>query len=559
MSDFSNPLLDDEDEEFTLPQPNVNTGLAGAGGSPVTPDSMLDSQVFEAGDVSSGSTAELASGLDSGAETDNKTPTAGGLGLPSLSNFNPLKNLPLPDPDDRLVAPEEEPEAIVADPVSEFGLPEFEDVDVDLEDYTPANYDSEAVGKILDNIDADLIDELISDDLDSDYGTLKELFGNEPEDVDSEEFHADWDSDDEEDEDPLQGYSIDEILGYGIDIGASDVHVIPNTQIAYTQLGSIIRSDQWEPIPGEVTERIQQAIISHVLESDFVVNLELDASYVLKTGPHKGRRTRLNLGRTFNDVFLVFRIISDNIPSLESQEVEEEIIAWTKMSKGLVLVNGATGSGKTTLIAGLLRNLQLTTDQKIVTIEKPIEFVYPNDSKALVVQREVGPDTRSFYKALDSTMRQNPDRILIGEVRNKEEVDAMIQSAESGHWAISSIHANSASTVINRIKSLYEGSDQIRILGSLSTELRGMVNQVLVKTVDEKSRFAVREILSINTGELREMIRQGDTRALRAYQESKGLTMEHALVRAVESGRTTAAEARKHAEHVEYFDQLLLG
>lgn len=389
--------------------------------------------------------------------------------------------------------------------------------------------------------------------------------GNNDDDLDD---YVDYDEVLEEDEyDPLDeftsdpndeygGFNLDQVLSKGIEMGASDVHINADDYVSYTVLGSIHRDEEFGIIDPNILLKLSQDIIPHVMEQEFVEELELDTYYVLKEGPHRKRRSRLSIGKSFGNPFMVFRIIADQMPLPEELGLEPEIIAWSTLPNGLILINGPTGTGKSTLISSLIKNIQMRTDEKIITIEKPVEFVYGTIGSALIVQREIGRDSRSFAKALDGAMRQAPDRIVVGEVRNETEVDALIRAAESGHWAISTIHASSSPTAINRIMSLFEGPELRRVLGSLADNIRGMANQVLLKTPDGKGRFGVREILDVND-EISEMIREGRTDLIRKYQIDNEITMEHALAKAVRDGRVTKTEARSKAGFPSFFDKLV--
>ena len=184
-----------------------------------------------------------------------------------------------------------------------------------------------------------------------------------------------------------------------------------------------------------------------------------------------------------------------------------------------------------------------------------MEFLYPFDGRALVVQREIGQDARSFSSALDSAMRQAPDIILVGEVRNEEEVDALLRASETGHLTLSTMHTKSAASTINRIKSLYSGSDQLRVLASLSDVARGFANQVLVKD-KQGGRFAVREVLSVDE-EVSDLIASGDVAGIRRYQIEHEKTMEHGLADAVLRGKCTLDEARRVSQYRGLFDSLI--
>lgn len=210
-----------------------------------------------------------------------------------------------------------------------------------------------------------------------------------------------------------------------------------------------------------------------------------------------------------------------------------------------------------TTLASLLKQVQLTQNKKIITVEKPIEFVFGTDGKALITQREVGRDTRSFANGLKSAMRAAPDIIFVGEVRDQEEVDTLLAAAETGHLAVSTIHANSCYESINRIKTMYDGSEQLRVLSSLATKARGFANQQLLKKKNGGGRFAVREILPVREPEVRQMISDGDVEGIRQWMFDRELLMEHQLVQAYLDGKCVLNEARSKAPDPQLFDRIL--
>lgn len=359
-----------------------------------------------------------------------------------------------------------------------------------------------------------------------------------------------------DDEDELRGFRLDDVIAKAIEIGASDIHINPDDQVAFTVLGDIRRVREFGIIVPNVTRKLQLDIISNVLEQDFVQELELDTAYVVKTGAARGRRLRLSIGKSFGNIFLVFRVIADVIPTPAELGVCGPLLEWFSLPRGAVMLNGSTGTGKSTTMASLLRHLQLTSARKIITIERPIEFVFGTDGKALVTQREVGKDARSFASALKSALRQAPDVVVVGEVRDREEVNEFLRAAETGHLAISTMHSDSAPATINRIMSLYDGDEQKRILGTLSDVARGFANQLLVRTPDDKGRFAVREVLPVNE-EVSKLILHGNVSGLQDYQMREKITMDHELAKAVAGGFCSIESARIQSSKPHRFDRLV--
>jgi twitching motility protein PilT len=351
---------------------------------------------------------------------------------------------------------------------------------------------------------------------------------------------------------------LDKVIGVAIEAGASDIHLNADDEIAFTILGDIHRYSEFGVLDSDMTVKLQQTIISNVLEQAFVEDLELDTSYIVRTGKYKGRRLRLSVGKEAGNVFMVFRIITNKMPTPEEIGIPTIVQNWFKLPAGLLLVNGPTGSGKSTSLSSLMQVIQYSKRKNIITLERPVEFKYGNNNPgqlALFKQREVGRDTRSFKNGLVSAMRQAPNIILVGEVRFKEEIDELLTAAETGHLAISTLHTTSCPATINRIRSMYEGDDQRRVLATLSDNLRGMMTQALVMAADGESRVAVFEVLQINA-ELKHYVLEGNVQAIRDYMEKNGITMEHELVKAVHAGKVRVEDARGKAPDPLYFDEL---
>lgn len=427
--------------------------------------------------------------------------------------------------------------------------------DSDVENDSFDNFDSlesilEASDSVVEVSDRDVDDNDDSENVDS---ILDKAFDDNDSD---DSFAGAYDLDYDDDFDEFGGFDIDAIISLAIDMGASDVHISPDDLVSFTVLSDIHKIQDFGVMPAAIVQRIFTEITSHVSQADFSADLELDTSYVVRTGKHKGRSLRLNVVKTFSHFAMTFRVITNNIPSPADLGITGSLLDWCSLPNGLVMMNGKTGSGKTTTLASLVRQIQLTRPCKIITIERPIEFIYGTDGKALITQREVGRDTRTFAGALTSAMRQAPDIIMLGEVRTKVEVNELLRAAETGHLAISTMHTNSAPTTVNRIRSLYEGDDQVRILGSLAEVTRGFANQVLLKTKDGSGRFAVREVLEVNE-DISKMISVGDIDGIKNYQLDHGITMDHGLVDAVSKGLCHHSAARIESSNVPLFDKLI--
>lgn len=359
----------------------------------------------------------------------------------------------------------------------------------------------------------------------------------------------------------IGNFHLDYTLSYAIEHKASDIHLEANQPIALTIFKEIVKLDNF-PIPRpETMQDLRDSLLNHQQSDVFFPNKEFDFSYTIRYGRYAGRRFRVNLALSFNTETFVFRTISDIIPSIEELGIPDEIVDWINLPSGVWIVGGATGSGKSTTLASLIHYIQMNRSKKIITIEKPIEYIYPiNMGKALIVQREVGApqDTLSFYNGITSALRQNPDIILLGEVRNTEEVSELIRAAETGHLAISTIHTNNVPTTINRIFSLFTADDQNRIRNTLGDALRGLTNQVLVKKKHGKGVFAVREVLTINQ-EIKNYIQNGEVVKVREYMIKNKITMEHELIKAVLDDKCEYDEAYLLAPDKELFTNIAKG
>lgn len=486
------------------------------------------------------------------ADDGNET---GGFKLPALDEFD---DLPLPNIASDGGVSEASDDSELRDPPSGM-LPAVEDLVSEAE----VAHDSDSSDDEVDDsdllssgppapVDVEEDDELEDEALLSDDAALRAVFraqagngGEIPEgfNVTDEPSLADL-------------FDLDLVLEQAIDFGASDVHISPDNYVAFTRLGEIVRQPEFGRVTGAITESVQTAILTHQLEAGFVEDLELDTSYVIHGGRYDQRRFRLSVGRTLGDIFFVFRVISDNIPTPEDLGVSETLRAWSTLPNGLVMMNGPTGTGKSTTLASLLNAAILERPQKIITIERPIEYLFTDAGRGFVTQREVGQDTRQFATALDSAMRQAPDIIMIGESRNRTEIDQVLRAAETGHLALTTMHTNSAAATLNRIKSLFDGSEQNRVLSTLADVSRGFANQVLVKTIDGESRFAIRELLEFND-EVSDLVTQGDIKGIRRYQMENHLTMEDGLVKAVVDGRCTVEAARAQSAYPLAFNKML--
>ncbi|MHB0975616.1 MAG: type IV pilus twitching motility protein PilT [Candidatus Aquicultorales bacterium] len=297
---------------------------------------------------------------------------------------------------------------------------------------------------------------------------------------------------------------IDDILIKSHEHDASDVIIKVGAPPLFKLSGDLVPVGT-EKLTPEKTIELIRAVIGEELFRKFEKDLELDLAYELQGLC----RFRVNVFRQRGSDGIIFRRISAQVPSCDDLSLPEICKAFAMRPRGLVIVTGPTGSGKTTTLAAMVRHRNDNEDCHIVTIEDPIEYVH-RGNLALVNQRQVGADTVSFARALKSVLRQDPDVILVGEMRDLETIALTITAAETGHLALATLHTSSAPQTIDRIIDVFPPHQQEQIRMQLSVNLVGVVSQVLMKRIDRKGRVAAFEIM-VATPAVRNQIREGKT------------------------------------------------
>ena len=296
------------------------------------------------------------------------------------------------------------------------------------------------------------------------------------------------------------------------------------------------------------TEQVKD-IAYAVMDSEQIAAFEKKPEMNLAISAEGIGRFRVNIFRQRNSISLVIRNIKTDIPNWELLGLPSILTDVIMEKRGLVLFVGATGSGKSTSLASLIDYRNTHTAGHIITIEDPIEFVHSH-KKSIVNQREVGVDTDSYEDALKNTLRQAPDVILIGEIRDRDTMEHALAFAETGHLAISTLHANNANQALDRIINFFPEDRRNQLLLDLSLNLRAFVSQRLIKTTGGKRAAAV-EIL-LGTPLVQDMIRRGDIHEIKeVMQKSENLgmqTFDRALYKLVEAGRISADEALTNAD-----------
>lgn len=333
---------------------------------------------------------------------------------------------------------------------------------------------------------------------------------------------------------------MDEFFKFMKEQGASDLHISSGEPPFLRLHGEMVRLEYQPLTPAEA-----QALIFEMLtdkqKRNFIENWELDCSYAVENVG----RFRCNVLMQRRGISAVFRIIPEIIPSVTDLNLPPSLLDLINVSRGLILVTGPTGSGKSTTLAALIDHVNATEACHILTIEDPIEFVHPN-KKSLITQREVSGHTKSFANALKASLREDPDIILVGEMRDLETIQLAMTAAETGHLVFGTLHTNSAAKTVDRIIDVFpqEQQEQVRVM--LSESLRGVIAQTLLPRADKPGRVAGLEVL-INTNAVANLIREGKTFQIGStMQTGRGIgmfTFETYLQELIQKGSLSAEVA----------------
>lgn len=296
--------------------------------------------------------------------------------------------------------------------------------------------------------------------------------------------------------------------------------------------------------PGQIKD-IAYELMDNKQREEFEEELEMNLACSI---PDVGR-FRVNIFKQRNEISIVVRNIKTDIPKFDDLKLPQILKDVITQKRGLVLFVGATGSGKSTSLAALIDHRNSTSAGHIITIEDPVEFVHRH-KKSVVNQREVGVDTRNFHNALKNTLRQAPDVILIGEVRDRETMEHCLAFAETGHLAISTLHANNANQALDRIINFFPEERRAQLLMDLSSNIRAFVSQRLIPSLDGK-RVAAVEVL-LGTATIKEKILKGELEEIKGIMEkSENLgmqTFDTALFKLYKEGKISLEEAIRNAD-----------
>jgi twitching motility protein PilT len=321
--------------------------------------------------------------------------------------------------------------------------------------------------------------------------------------------------------------SIDDLLEQMVAIGASDLHITVASPPAFRVRGHIHRAEGFAAFNADDTRALLYRILSSEQQKNFELARQLDFSYSI---PGLAR-FRVNVYFQRESIGAAFRLIPTELKTLEELGIPDSLHVLAEKPRGLVLVTGPTGSGKSTTLAAIIDEINRNRSEHILTIEDPIEFLHRH-KRCIVNQREIGPDATSFADALRAALRQDPDVILVGEMRDLETISTALTAAETGHLVFGTLHTQSAPSTIDRIIDVFPAEQQEQVRIQIANSLQGVVTQALLPTADGMGRVPSLEIL-LPDDAVRNLIRQGKVEQIYSVMQTntgRGMqTMEQSL------------------------------
>ena len=337
--------------------------------------------------------------------------------------------------------------------------------------------------------------------------------------------------------------NVDELLRLMVERGASDLHLrVPSPPVLRIDGGLVPIRELADVTPEDTLTAIEH-MTTESRKQTFLRDLELDFAYSIAGLA----RFRVNAFFQRGTISIAIRRVSLEMPSMEDLGLPDVCATLALKMKGLVLVTGPTGSGKSTTLAAMINYLNRSDSRNVITIEDPIEFAHQN-IRCLIAQRDLGDDTKSFAGALQHALRQDPDVILVGEMRDLDTISTAITAAETGHLVLSTLHTMSAPQTIERVVDVFPPTQQEQIRCQLSLVLEGVISQVLLPRQDGTGRVAAFEVM-LGTDAIRSLIREGKIDQIPTYLQTgrqQGMqTMDQSLQDLVSSGVITLEEATK--------------
>jgi twitching motility protein PilT len=352
---------------------------------------------------------------------------------------------------------------------------------------------------------------------------------------------------------------IDAVLRKAVEMSASDIHMKVGLPPVVRRFGALIPMRDMDRLSNDEIQAVAYGIMNQYQQAKFETTNEIDLAYSLSGVA----RFRVNCYKQRGSFGMVFRVVPTEAPTLENLSLPAVAGNIALERKGLILVTGTTGSGKSTTLAGIINQINQFRNCHIMTIEDPIEFLH-RDRKSIINQREVGADTTSFSMALRAALRQDPDVIMVGEMRDKETIDIALTAAETGHLVLSTVHTLNAVETIMRIVAVYPPHQHQQVRIQLAGVLKAVISQRLIPRIDGSGQIPACEVL-ISTSRIRECIMDENRSveipdAIASGTVAYGMqTFDQSLMALVQDGLVGYAEALKHATNPNDFELRMKG
>ncbi len=353
--------------------------------------------------------------------------------------------------------------------------------------------------------------------------------------------------------------NINELFQKTIAANASDLHLIAGLPPMLRAVGKLQPLTEYQPLQSLEIQELMYSIINEQQKKAFIQNRSLDFSFGVGGGNYGDQgRFRINIYFQRNTIACAARLLPSSIKTVEELSLPQVVHSFSKLRQGFVIVAGPTGHGKSTTLAALINEINLNSSTNIITIEDPIEYMYPF-GKSIISQREIGLDTMSWAESLKSALREDPDVLLVGEMRDPESISSAITIAETGHLVFSTLHTNSAAQAIDRIIDSFPDKQQNQIRAQLSGSLAGVISQRLIPTI-EGGRIVACEILIANNA-VKSNIREGKTHLIdsiiQTSQDIGMVPLESSLAFLVKQGIITLDIAKSYSLRVDALMELI--
>ncbi len=353
-------------------------------------------------------------------------------------------------------------------------------------------------------------------------------------------------------------YMIEDLMEEVVERGGSDLHLSAGLP-PYMRVNGKLMPAEYEPLTAENCQRLIFSMLNNTQRKQLEQTWELDCSY----GVRGLARFRVNVYKDRGTYAAALRALSSKIPTIETLGLPNIVREMSEKPRGLVLVTGPTGSGKSTTLASMINNINLTRAEHILTVEDPIEFVY-EPIKSVIHQRQVGEDTKSFANALRAALREDPDVILVGEMRDLETIQLAISAAETGHLVFGTLHTSSAAQTVDRMVDVFPPEQQMQVRVQLSNSLVSVFSQTLVPRKNVKpgefGRVMAQEIMAV-TPAIANLIREGKTSQIYSAIQTGGklgmVTLEKVLADLYKAGTISFESAMSKTSRADELQRLI--